>query len=168
MKNYKIRKTHHSSKLFGILPHFGFTLKDHISFSAKFNSNCLYDLHNVDNWDANKLYGISTSYNHMIQSARIGWRCLDGKNIEILTFVHDEHKFLNPEVLGTVAPDEWFDCKIVVKEYSFVFYFTKNKTTNIIVAPKQSKGWKFKYKLYPYFGGNETAPHDMNIYIKNN
>ncbi len=166
MKKYTINKNHHSSKLFGILPHFGFTLKDQISFSAKFDSNCLYDLHDADNWDTNKLYGISTSYNHMIQSARIGWRCVDGKNIELLSFVHDEHKFLNPQILGTVVPNEWFDCKIVVKDYSFIFYFTKNKNKFIQVIPKHSKGWKFKYLLYPYFGGNETAPHKMNISIK--
>jgi hypothetical protein len=23
------------------------------------------------------------------------------------------------------------------------------------------------YQLYPYFGGDETAPHDINIWIKN-
>ncbi len=166
MKKYTIKEGKHSSKLLGFLPHFGFTFKNLISFSAKFDSNCLYDLLDSDNWDANKLYGVSTSYNHMIQSARIGWRCVNNETIEVLTFVHDEHKFQTPEVLGTVSPDEWFTCKILVKDKSFVFSFTKDKTTNIILVPKKSKGWSFKYKLYPYFGGNETAPHNMSLYIK--
>ncbi|MFM2392754.1 MAG: hypothetical protein RLZZ546_736 [Bacteroidota bacterium] len=166
MQKFTIRKNRHSSKLFGFLPHFGFTFKNIIKFSAKFDDNCLYDLHDVDNWDANKLYGVSTSYNHMIQSGRIGWRCLDGENIEVLAFVHDNHKFLEAQVLGTVKPNEWFNCSIVVKDYSFFFSFTKNNNTNVILIPKKTKGWKFKYKLFPFFGGNESAPHDMTIWIK--
>lgn len=166
MKKYVIKENKHSSKLFGFLPHFGFTLKDIIKFSAKFDKSCLYDLHDEDNWDVNKLYGISTSYNHMIQSARFGWRCLDGKNIEVLAFVHDEHKFLNPQLLGVVKPDEWFECKIVVRDYSFFFSFKKDGKTNITLINKKTKGWKFKYKLYFYFGGNKTAPHKMWMWIK--
>lgn len=166
MTKYTIKKDHHSSKLFGFLPHFGFTLKNQIKFSGKFDENCLYDLHDNDNYDTNKLFGISTSYNHMIQSARIGWRCLDNKTIEILAYVHDEHKFLNPQILGTINPDELFECMITVNDLSFQFLFRKEYKTNVVTIAKKTKGWKFKYKLFPYFGGNESAPHDMTIYLK--
>jgi hypothetical protein len=101
----------------------------------------------------------------MIQSARIGWRCLDNKSIEVMAFVHDENKFLEPQILGKVLPNELFTCKIIIKDNCFMFYFTKNEKTIIKVINKKIKGWKFKYKLFPFFGGNNSAPHDMSIWI---
>lgn len=166
MKKYTIRKNYHSSKLFGFLPHFGFTYKDTIKFECKFDSSCLYDLGDIDNWDTNKLFGVSTSYNHMIQSARFGWRCVDKENIEVMAFVHDEHFFLEPMVLGSVKPNELFEGKIVVKDLSFTFLFNKGNKPNVVLIPKKTKGWDFKYKLFPFFGGNEKAPHNMKLWIK--
>jgi len=166
MTKLTIKKNHHSSKLFGFLPHIGFTLKNEISLTCKFDSSCLYDLQDIDNYDTNKLYGVSTSYNHMIQSARIGWRCLDGKNIEVMAFVHDEHKFLEPQVLGTVKPNEEFFCKILVEDFKFDFIFKTESQFKVIGIAKKTKGWKFKYELFPYFGGNRTAPHNMCLYMK--
>ncbi len=82
MKKYKINENSHSSKLYGFLPHVGFTLNEEIEFECKFDKNCLYKIETSDKYDINKLYGFSTSYFHHIQSARVGWRCLDGKSIE--------------------------------------------------------------------------------------
>lgn len=166
IKEFTIKKGSHYSFRCGFIPHFGITFKNTISFSVKFDDSCLYDLGDSDNYDVNKLYGLSTSYNHTIQSARIGWRCIDNKHIELMTFAHDENKFLEPKVLGSVLPNEWVDCKIIIKDYSYIFYFTKNKNTNIIVVNKRMKSCKFKYKLFYYFGGNKTAPHNMCVYIK--
>jgi hypothetical protein len=39
-----------------------------------------------------------------------------------------------------------------------------DKTT---AMPRTSKAAVAKgYKLFPYFGGDETAPHDINIWVK--
>jgi hypothetical protein len=163
---YTIHKNCHSSWLFGFLPHFGFTFKNTISFSALLENNCIYDLHNNDDYDTNKLYGVSTSYSHMFQSARIGWRCLDDKTIQIMAYTHDQGVFLNPQVLGTVNTNTWFDCKIVINDFSFIYSFIQNNKTNVITVPKKTKGWNFKYRLFFYFGGNEKAPHKMVAHIK--
>ncbi len=165
MRLYTIRKNTHSSKFLGFLPHFGFTFKKNIEKNIIFDNSCLYDLKDIDNWDANKLFGVSTSWNHMIQSARIGWRCLDNENIEILTFVHENHHFLEAQVLGSVKPGEKFNAKITVEDYKFIFNFKKGDIQNLIEISKKEKSWKFKYKLYFYFGGNEPAPHNMKVYL---
>ena len=166
MKKYTINKNHHSSKLFGFIPHFGFTFKSIIKFSAMMDANCIYDLHNNDNYDTNKLYGVSTSYSHMFQSARIGWRCLDDKNIEIMAYTHDQGKFLNPQVITTVPVNSWFDCKIIINDTNFIYSVSLNNKTNVISIPITTKPWKFKYRLFFYFGGNEPSPQKMNVTIK--
>lgn len=90
MKKYIIKANKHFSKLFGFLPHFGFTFYNTISREGKFDQNCLYDISTDDKWDINKLFGFSTSYSHMTQSARVGWRCTDNENIELVTYCHDQ------------------------------------------------------------------------------
>lgn len=169
MKKFIIKKGRHYStflrKLFNL--EFGFITKNTYSFVAKFTESCLYDFNDIpDEKDINKLCGISTSYNHHIQSARFGWRCLDNKHIEILTYCYDNKKLLKFDILGTVLPEEIFSGKIIVKSDRFVFYFKKEKYTKIIEVKKTLKSSYFKYKLGFYFGGNLKAPHDMTLYLR--
>lgn len=170
MKNYKIKENAHSSKLYGFLPHVGFTLNEEIEFECKFDKNCLYKIDTSDKYDINKLYGFSTSYFHHIQSARVGWRCLDGESIEILTYCYDNSVRIPEVILGIVKPEETFNCKIIVPKSTdnthFTFIFEHGNKSKVVMVKKEQKSWGFKYKLFPYFGGNLCAPHKMNIYIK--
>jgi hypothetical protein len=45
------------------------------------------------------------------------------------------------------------------------YIFTVNDT-NIVEVPKNCNYTGLRYKLYPYFGGNELAPHEINIWIE--
>jgi len=171
MKTFKIKKGKHYSQ--GI--NFGFTLKKHISFRCKFGKSCLYQFNDVDKYDINKLYGFSTTIFHHKQSARVGWRCLDGENIQLLTYSYNDgvRDIDDEKILGTVKPDEEFlitifDCESTY-HYTFVKIGELGEVDNFVVNQydKKKKDWFiFHYFLYPYFGGNKTAPHDMEIYIK--
>ena len=159
----KIKKGNHYSTLLSFIKSLGLTVKNGFEYKIKFNPNCLYDLKSLDNYDCNKLCGVSTSYTHIEQSARIGWRCIDGENIQIMTFVHDKGTFLEPQLLGVVSPNEWFECSIDILGDTFLFLFSSKNIENEIEIKVSKKAYTLKYKLGFYFGGNNTAPNDMNV-----
>ena len=162
---FKIKKGKHKSS--GI--HFGFTLKNEIKFEGIFHESCLYKFNDVDAYDINKLYGISTTYFHQKQSARVGWRCLDGVNIELLTYSYNNgNRIINESnVLGLVKPNEKFYVTIIDQEDNYKYTFQKENSKDVTVFDPKKRDWFiFHYYLYPYFGGNKTAPHDMKISIK--
>lgn len=164
MKTYTIKKGNHSANGINV----GIVFKDTIKFEAMFDTNCLYNFDNVDKYDINKLYGLSTALHHHIQSARFGWRCLDGKNIEIHKYSYDNsHRILCETLLGTVKPNEVFICELKVTNNSYIYTCTTSNNKITYVEKLTKKPNRIKYRLYPYFGGNQTSPHDMDILVKN-
>jgi hypothetical protein len=165
VKKFLIPKGKHYPKGF----HFGFTFKRKIEFEAMFDKSCLYHFGDVDDYDINKLFGMSTTWFHHRQSARIGWRCVNGREIEILTYSYNkgERKIEEHDILGTVLPGEKFTCIIEDQETDYVFRFKKEDDISWTNAhdAKHPDWFIFHYFLWPYFGGNKTAPHDMIIYL---
>ena len=166
MTEYLIKKDHHYPNKI----HWGITFSNKMSYKIRFDESCLYDLHNVDNYDINKLFGFSTSWNHMRQSGRIGWRCLDGKTIQICTYTHNNgmRQIDDSDVLGNVLPGELFYCDIVAKKNKFVYTFRKatEKEETIRTDTKNRNELFIHYLLHVYFGGNEGAPHEMKIFME--
>lgn len=163
MKTYNIKEDKHRSGL-----HIGFTFGNRIAFEAEFNSTCLYQLDGSDKYDINKLFGMSTSWYHHKNSCRFGWRCIDGENIEILAYVYVDgvrQTYLDSQILGTVKPNQKFYASININKDKDKYLFNFDNNSFIEVDYKPAKIFPFKYKLYPYFGGNKTAPHDMEIKI---
>lgn len=164
---FKIKKNKHSSGF-----HFGFTCKNKVEFKASFTDSCLYHFGDADDYDINKLFGISTTIFHHIQSARIGWRCVDGETIEIFSYSYNDGVRKNEEhdILGIVNPNQEFECSIEDKEteYEFKFRLIGDKEWSFATDKKQPDKLKFHYYLWPYFGGNKVAPQDMiiNLQIK--
>lgn len=159
MKTYTIKKGEHRSGL-----HFGFTFGNKVCFSAIFDESCIYELEGNGKYDINKLFGMSTSYHHHKNSCRFGWRCVDGENIEILAYTYVNSARLDSEVIGTVKPNESFYASIRVYNDKYVYNFNNEKLLE--VDNTDGRKWWFKYKLYPYFGGNKTAPNEMKIKMK--
>jgi hypothetical protein len=141
--------------------------------------SCLYNFDTVDDLDVNKLFGFSSTWNHKKQSARIGWRCIDGETFEIVTYSHENGKidFEDIKVLGTVLPNQEFICSITEPPYYrgdpnayYAFTFRTPESNEIVLTKNmKSKSWfPFQYYLWPYFGGNRLAPQDMIIELKIN
>ncbi len=166
MKTYRIKKGNHFRS--GL--HFGITFKNSISFRCKFDDTCLHgELGQGDEYDISKLFGFSTTWFHHKQSGRVGWRCIDGENIQLLTYSYNKGKrdIKESDILGTVKPREMFYCKIEDTEKEYVYSFQKafDDKTVIKTDPKQKDWFLFHYLLFPYFGGNKVAPHDMKIHL---
>ncbi len=158
MKEYNIKKSKHSSGL-----HFCPFFKNKLSFTAEFTDSCLYDLGNIDQLDINKLMGFSCGFHHK-NSARIGWRA-KGDLIEIVSYCYVNGVRILEETLGTVKPNEKFSC--IIKDVGDIWMIQfKNAIGFSKVYVKKNSISSCGYMLYPYFGGNNVAPHDMQIKIK--
>ena len=162
---FTIKKGKHNPK--GI--HFGFTFKNSVSFDVCFNDNCIYDPFPLpDTEDINKLCGFSTTIFHHIQSGRVGWRCVDNSGeIELVTYTYNsgERTISDQQVLAKVKPNVWFVVTIEDHEthYEYILEYLGKIITN---NDEKKYDWlPFKYLLYPYFGGNNAAPHDMTLFV---
>ncbi len=145
--------------------------KDHLDFVAVFNETAIYDLHNKNQNDINKLYGFSDCNSEVGEnSARFGWRWLVKENkIEILAYIHKNGKIVfiddKPIHMGYANFGEEGSYSIYVVGDSYNF----NYNGNLVVVEHQrgcNEQRAIRTILYPYFGGDETAPHTINIRIK--
>lgn len=129
-----------------------------------FDSSAVYETVDPNNqWDINKLWGVSDcDDHHSTSSIRFGWRwspyqdCLEIHMYRRM-FGDFEWKFLTCAEIGETN------------------YMTLHITDNMYVmcvdgvCDSMQRPCLIDYKryvLYPYFGGDETAPHDITIRIK--
>ena len=133
-----------------------------MNFIAKFDNSAIYQTINPDNqYDINKLYGFSEGWNHEYNSARIGWAWNDGA-LRLYAYAYNNGVRESKEITR-VAIGVDINCSIAVSGYNYVF--TVNGTV-VTLARAASTLVASGYQLYPYFGGDEVAPHDINILIR--
>ena len=133
-----------------------------LQFVAIFDDSAMYETQTLENQhDINKLYGFSdcTSQHHR-NSARFGWRWYNDR-LEILayTYVHGERQ---SRFMGTVTLNEPHAYGIALAGGEYVF--TLDGTVARMPRGCDGNGG-IKYMLWPYFGGDETAPHDIRILV---
>ena len=135
------------------------TTDSQLNFIAQFDSSCIYTTTDPPNQDdINKLFGFSDcNTQHLENSARIGWRW-SKDSLRIFGFVHNNGNMIYKEIT-TAAIKENITCTITCEEGNYRF-IAKGKS---ITLPRNCSGNYSRYKLYPYFGGNEPAPHNVTI-----
>ncbi|HSB94248.1 MAG TPA: hypothetical protein VLC28_14085 [Flavitalea sp.] len=134
-----------------------------LNFSAIFDSSAIYQTKDPGNQaDINKLYGVSDgNTHHQDNSARFGWNW-NGHAIQIHAYCYAgsvrEFKWI-----GNVQPGEPHSYSIRIDNSHYIFQFdNKVEYMHREIRDSVLNG----YSLYPYFGGDETAPHDIRIYLK--
>ncbi len=131
-------------------------------FEVTFDSTAIYQTVNPDNQaDINKLYGLSDcNSEHHTNSARFGWRWYKNR-LEIHAYTYKnknrESKFIDHIELGKP-----YICEIKFEDEKYVFSVNKKE----VKMPRNCNGIGEGYQLYPYFGGDEVAPHDINIKVR--
>jgi hypothetical protein len=136
---------------------------DSIAFTVRFDSTCRYQTKNPRNQDdINKLMGFSDNgMMHHQNSARVGWRWKKEK-IELFAYCYAEgvRSFVK---LGDVAIGD--KARLMIKLSPLGYEFQYKRVSTIMsrgVTGSSING----YLLYPYFGGDEPAPHTMKLWIK--
>ena len=133
-----------------------------IRATVTFDSSVVYTSQDAANQgDVNKLIGFSDcNANHQENSARLGWSWT-GKKIALYAYAYS-NKVRIIKTLGTVDVNQSFPCS--VKAGAGYYYFTVNNHTDSVA--RSCSGYAgYRYKLFPYFGGDEAAPHDVRIVI---
>lgn len=135
----------------------------YLEHEIMFDNSAIYNLHNSDQYDVNKLFGFNSCNSlHHSNSARFGWCYISGDSIDIYSYVY-ENSVRYFQKIFTVKIGDWNNYKITDNYYAYVFQV--NGYT-YIHTKEQGCITNYHYMLYPYFGGNQTAPHDINIYFK--
>lgn len=154
MKYLILKDNHYSTvKFHGF--HFG---KKKMVKTVIFTESCRYDLESKDQLDVNKLFGFSQLY-HQHNSIRVGWRySLEHKQIELLSYVYidGERTF---ESLGFYDIGAAIHIKLRIKQG--LYWFIVDGETRAKYVYQYSFNWG--YNLGPFFGGNQVAPHNIEI-----
>lgn len=133
------------------------------SFLVRFDSSAIYQSVKAENqYDINKLYGFSDNDSaHHRFSARFGWRWSNDA-LRLFGYVYNAGVVSSTEI-GAVSIGATLQCSISVAADHYDFYCNEYHRT----LPRKSTTPKGEgYLLYPYFGGDEVAPHDVTIAIK--
>lgn len=133
-------------------------------FQAIFDSSCIYANADPSNQaDINKLMGFSDAASHHQQnSARFGWNWQDGA-LRIYAYCYSSGVRQSFE-LGTVALNEPHDFNIELRAGQY-FFSVDNKYFTLMERTAQEP-YAYGYKLLPYFGGDEPAPQDVRIQVR--
>lgn len=131
-------------------------------FKVKFDSTAIYTtVDPLNQYDINKLYGFTEGQDPHVNSARIGWAYNEGK-LRLYAYAYNNQQRLSQEI-SAVNIGEIINCAIKFDSHNYTF----------IVADRQVKlsrsptGFTAQgYQLFPYFGGDEAAPHPIRICIK--
>jgi hypothetical protein len=134
-----------------------------MKFTVKFDNSAIYQTVDTNNQrDINKLYGFSdNNQEHHTNSARIGWRWY---NNELQLYAYIYNNTIESDKFITAVPlNQELSCSIKTDGNLYIFTVdSKQVTMPRYSTTSQAVG----YQLYPYFGGDEVAPHDITIRIK--
>jgi hypothetical protein len=136
---------------------------DELKFTVKFDNSAIYQTTDPANQeDINKLYGFSDNNSaHQEYSARFGWNwCRD--SLRLFAYIYNNGVRASQEI-GAIVPNAEYSCSIKINGGTYSFKLNDK----ILTMPRESTTTKAEgYKLYPYFGGDELAPHDIAIWIR--
>ena len=134
-----------------------------LNFKVKFDNSAIYTTQDpVNQLDINKLYGFADNNQHHSQfSARFGWRWSDNA-LRLFGYVYNNGVRSSKE-LGTVSIGAENSCSLKITPSAY--YFMLNGKLDSL-SRQSTTATAVGYQLYPYFGGDEVAPHDVRIWIK--
>jgi hypothetical protein len=137
-------------------------ITSNMSFIVKFDSSAIYQtIDPVNQYDINKLYGFSDGNNHQLNSARIGWSFNDSA-LRLYAYTYFNGLRQSAEIC-TVSVGTEINCSIRATANQFLF-LVNGIAVNL---PRASSVLPVSgYQLYPYFGGDESAPHDIHISLR--
>ncbi len=153
LQNYVIEEGQHQSN--HSFEHFTDSI---LEFKVIFDSTAKYsNIATKNQDDINKLFGMSDcGLAHHYNSARIGWKWKNNK-IQLHSYCYVNGK-KTEQFIDSVSIDTEIQCTIICKKNHYYFE-VNNKHFNVIRTCTGND----HYLLYPYFGGDETAPHKIKI-----
>lgn len=135
----------------------------HFKFSVVFDSTAVYATSNSSNQgDVNKLYGFSDCGNpdHHVNSARYGWRYYEG-NLQLFAYTYKNGE-RTETFMKNIDIDTEYICHIELIGNTYLFSIDGHDSTVELERGCAGESPELT-KLYPFFGGDEPAPHQITI-----
>jgi hypothetical protein len=154
---FTIHQNHHGSGIHACI------LEDNtkLEFLAVFDHTAVYtSVDPINQHDINKLFGFSDcSLEHHKNSGRFGWNWNNNKlNIYAYCYVGSQ---VESKYITSVELNKVYKYSVALQDHKYIF-----SVDGHVVDMNRGCSQGFKYLLFPYFGGDETAPHDIVIKIK--
>lgn len=131
---------------------------------ARFSTLSEYDIEGVDQGDWNKLAGIAYGLRPHYNTALIGWRYNEEKNLfEVAPYYNVKGKIVQPrpeDILELKAGDLF---SFTINKYGIDIFSHKGGVT--IRKPSPVQHTLLNYRVVHYFGGNSPAPSDVSVNI---
>ncbi len=136
--------------------------RNSMSAMVTFDSSAIYTSVDANNQaDVNKLMGFSDcGGDHQQNSARLGWSWR-GEKLVLYAYSY-VNKIRIIKDLGNFDLNEPIHCSI--KAENKYYYFRAGTATDSIARFCTDYN-SSRYKLFPYFGGDEVAPHEIKMMI---
>lgn len=135
-----------------------------LNFKAIFNETAIYEFQEESFQDSkNKLLGFSDCNSmHHENSARFAWQWYKGRlEIYAYCYVKGERK---ERFVGSVNLNEPNQYHLAITDSNYIFRLNNEEPIHIERTKECDKG--AYYMLWPYFGGQLSAPHDVSISIE--
>lgn len=133
-----------------------------MKFIVKFDSSAIYQTVDPENqYDINKLWGFSEDTDNHYNSARIGWSW-NNDAMRLYGYVY-ANGILNYQEITPVSIGSEITCSIKLAGNTYLFT-VNGMGISLPRGPSTSEA--LGYQQYPYFGGDEAAPHLITILIK--
>jgi hypothetical protein len=159
VRHFVIRKGEHYSR-----PRYVEMLQTNkLVFEATFDETAIYHFDDYYQDSANKLFGFSDcNSEHHENSARFGWMWFNDR-LEIHAYCY-ANGVRSSQFVGIAALNEPGRYEIEIKDSQYVFRFNDNSPVAMERGNTCDKG--VYYMLWPYFGGEIPAPHDVHVAIR--
>ena len=116
-----------------------------------------------DQIDVNKLYGFADCESvHTKNSARFGWRWNNGQ-LEIMAFTHKNGAFSSKYITSIETNHPYFGSIQLSSDKTRYIYEFAGKKVEMDRGCDDRKA--VGYHITPYFGGNQSAPHQITITV---
>jgi hypothetical protein len=159
-KTYIVKAGHHSATEINPIK----LNVNKIKFEFKADSTWYYNLPSNSGWS--KIRGISHGQHQNNSSARLAYRCMDGKFLEVGAYCYVDG--VSPQqnqslkgVIDTIQPGRVYHCTISRSKGKYMIDFENKRWT----CPA-GKDLNWGYKLNPYIGGEYTLDHDWKVEIR--
>lgn len=165
---YTIRPGNHDAEnTLGLVP----TLQTSrtLDFQAIFDESANYQTVDPGNMhDINKLLGYSDcGAHHQINgnSARFGWNWVEGK-VRIYTYCYVNGQRIPEKILGDAEVGKIHRYKLEIEGDQYKFTMDNKVEYVERGCTGSGSGIIPSYRLFPYFGGDESAPQEIRIKIR--
>ena len=131
-----------------------------VEFRFRLHADCAYAMEGEDRYDWNKLYGFSQLV-HQRNSLRVGWRARPDGQYETALYCHRAGVISAHLIPEKLSYDTWRRAALTIEAGEYVYYDDLGNRVAIGCMTDCRAG----YMLFPWFGGTQTAPHEMHIDI---